>query len=62
MKKLNKTLGKSLNLKLIAEGVEILEQKEFLVENGCHNIQGYFYAKPLSAKEMGEFLKDAKRV
>jgi diguanylate cyclase (GGDEF)-like protein/PAS domain S-box-containing protein len=55
-------LGKSLNLNLIAEGVEILEQKEFLVENGCYNIQGYFYAKPLSAKEMEEFLKDAKRV
>ncbi len=50
-------LGKSLNLKLIAEGVETLEQKEFLVENGCHYIQGYLYSRPLPAEEMQEFLK-----
>ncbi len=45
-------LAKSLNLKIIAEGVETKEQKEFLVENGCHNIQGYLYSKPVSAGEM----------
>jgi len=42
-------LGKSLNLKVIAEGVETKEQKDFLVTNGCENIQGYFYSKPLPA-------------
>ena len=45
-------LAKSLNLKIIAEGVETKEQKEFLVENGCSSIQGYFYAKPMPADEM----------
>jgi len=50
-------LGKSLNLKLIAEGVETLEQKEFLVKNGCHNIQGYFYSRPLPLEEMRVFLR-----
>ncbi len=45
-------LAKSLNLKIIAEGVETKEQKEFLVENGCNNIQGYLYSKPVSASEM----------
>ncbi|WP_372999095.1 EAL domain-containing protein [Sulfurimonas sp.] len=51
-------LSKSLNLKVIAEGVETKEQKDFLVENGCHNIQGYFYSKPISADEIYErFLK-----
>ena len=49
-------LSKSLNLKVIAEGVETQKQKEFLVQNGCENIQGYFYAKPMSANEMKEFL------
>jgi len=49
-------LGKSLNLKLIAEGVETKEQKEFLLENGCDNIQGYFYAKPMPAYDMEKFL------
>ena len=53
-------LGKSLNLKLIAEGVETLAQKEFLVENGCHNIQGYFYSQPLSVEEMTVFLTKFK--
>jgi len=49
-------LGNSLNLKVIAEGVEKKEQKEFLVENGCNFIQGYFYSRPIPASEMGELL------
>jgi len=49
-------LAQSLNLKLIAEGVEKLEQKKFLVENGCSNIQGYFYSRPIPSKEMRQFL------
>ncbi|MEY8199703.1 MAG: EAL domain-containing protein, partial [Colwellia sp.] len=49
-------LAKSLNLKLIAEGVETQEQKDFIVDNGCHNIQGYFYSKPIPADEMRSFL------
>lgn len=40
-------LGKSLNLTLIAEGVETKEQRDFLVVNGCQNIQGFFYSSPL---------------
>ena len=42
-------LAKSLNLQIIAEGVETQEQKEFMLENGCQNIQGYFYSKPISS-------------
>jgi len=45
-------LAKSLNLKVIAEGVETKEQKVFLVEHGCENIQGYFYSKPIPADEI----------
>ncbi len=53
-------LTKSLNLRVIAEGVETKEQKEFLVENGCENIQGYYYSKPIPADEMEDrFLKES---
>jgi diguanylate cyclase (GGDEF)-like protein/PAS domain S-box-containing protein len=47
-------LSKSLNLNVIAEGVETLEQKNFLVENGCEDIQGYFYGRPMPAHELKE--------
>jgi len=53
-------LAKSLNLRTIAEGVETKEQKEFLVENSCENIQGYFYAKPMSAFDMEVTLLNQK--
>ena len=45
-------LSKSLNLEVIAEGVETSEQRDFLVKNGCKNVQGYFYGKPIPAHEM----------
>jgi diguanylate cyclase (GGDEF)-like protein/PAS domain S-box-containing protein len=45
-------LANSLNLSVIAEGVETQEQKEFLVTNGCPLIQGYLYAKPMPADDI----------
>ena len=54
-------LSKSLKLLVIAEGVETKEQKDFLVKNGCSNIQGYFYSRPVDAKEFEEkILKNKK--
>jgi len=49
-------LAKSLNLEIIAEGVETKEQKDFLIENGCENIQGYYYSRPIPADEFEVFL------
>ena len=51
-------LAQSLNLKVIAEGVETKEQKDFLVANGCENIQGYYYSKPVPAHEFEVILRD----
>lgn len=51
-------LGQSLNLEIIAEGVETKDQKEFLINNGCENIQGYYYSKPLPAQEIVAILSD----
>lgn len=50
-------LAHSLKLIVIAEGVETKEQKEFLVENGCDNIQGYYYSKPIPSEEMEKLLQ-----
>lgn len=50
-------LGNSLNIKLIAEGVENKAQKEFLINNGCHNIQGYLYSQPIPAHEIKNLLQ-----
>ena len=51
-------LAKSLNLHVIAEGVETKEQKDFIVENGCENIQGYFYSQPIPANKLNFLLKN----
>jgi diguanylate cyclase (GGDEF)-like protein len=51
-------LAKNLNLSIIAEGVETKEQQQFVFDNGCDNIQGYFYSKPINSIEFEErFLK-----
>jgi EAL domain-containing protein (putative c-di-GMP-specific phosphodiesterase class I) len=45
-------LSKNMGLSVIAEGVETEQQKDFLLQNGCHYIQGYYYCKPLVADEI----------
>ncbi|MDX1295118.1 MAG: EAL domain-containing protein [Sulfurimonadaceae bacterium] len=45
-------LARGLKLKTIAEGVETLAQKDFLLDEGCPNIQGYFYSQPLPPVEV----------
>jgi len=50
------SLAENLNMSIIAEGVETKEQKEFMVLNGCNEIQGYFYSKPLSSDDMKKFM------
>ena len=51
------SIAKSLNLDLIAEGVETAEQLEFLRREGCRQIQGYYFSKPLSPDAAFEYLK-----
>ncbi|WLV24638.1 EAL domain-containing protein [Aciduricibacillus chroicocephali] len=46
------TLAQNLNLEVIAEGVETLEQAEFLSSQDCYMMQGYFFSKPLTADQI----------
>ena len=48
------SLGHALGLSVTAEGVEQAEQVAFLKRLGCDELQGYFYAPPLSAREIDE--------
>jgi PAS domain S-box-containing protein len=45
------SLGKNLNKRVVAEGVETLEQINFLKVIGCYKIQGYYYSRPLGKSE-----------
>lgn len=50
-------LGKMLNMKIVAEGVEVKEQVDFLADADCDMIQGYYFAKPMPGDEYEERLK-----
>jgi diguanylate cyclase (GGDEF)-like protein/PAS domain S-box-containing protein len=52
-------LGRSLNLSVIAEGVETEGQRNFLENEGCHVYQGYLFSKALPASQFEEFVNEA---
>jgi EAL domain-containing protein (putative c-di-GMP-specific phosphodiesterase class I) len=52
------TVARALGLKIIAEGVELREQIDFLLDSGCDHIQGFFVARPLPASQMSAFVAD----
>ena len=54
------SMAKSLRLQVIAEGVETEQQLNFLKQNNCDDIQGYYFSKPISAKEFIAFISQHK--
>ncbi|NNJ91161.1 MAG: EAL domain-containing protein [Gammaproteobacteria bacterium] len=50
------TLSHSLGLKVVAEGVETVTQKEYLIQKGCDYLQGYYFSKPLPLNEVEDYL------
>ncbi|HJV44489.1 MAG TPA: EAL domain-containing protein, partial [Bacillota bacterium] len=51
------SMSNSLKLSVTAEGIETDEQRQFLLEHGCQEGQGYLFGRPLSAEDTNEFLK-----
>ncbi|MDJ0600694.1 MAG: EAL domain-containing protein [Crocosphaera sp.] len=49
-------LGKSFNLRVVAEGVETLQQLEFLQRLNCEEIQGFWFSRPLKSVDATTFL------
>jgi diguanylate cyclase (GGDEF)-like protein/PAS domain S-box-containing protein len=50
-------MGKSLNLTVVAEGVETQEQQTFLRDRACDEMQGFFFSKPIPSGEFAELLR-----
>ena len=55
------SLAKSLNLQVIAEGVETKEQQNFLLAEHCENLQGYLFHRPASAEQISKLLEKRKQ-
>jgi len=51
------SLGQKLKLRVIAEGVETDEQLKFLRENGCDEVQGFHFSKPIPPDDLASLLK-----
>jgi diguanylate cyclase (GGDEF)-like protein/PAS domain S-box-containing protein len=50
-------MAHSLRLRVIAEGVETEQQLAFLKQNGCDEVQGYYFSRPLTPEDFVEFVK-----
>jgi EAL domain-containing protein (putative c-di-GMP-specific phosphodiesterase class I) len=50
--------GRNLGIKVVAEGVETMEQARVLREIGCDFLQGYAFARPMAAEHLEAWLQD----
>ena len=55
------SMAKTLKLRITAEGVETAEQVEFLSEIACHQLQGYYFARPLAPADLPAYLLKSVR-
>ena len=51
------SMGRSLNLRVVAEGVETQEELEFLREHQCDEAQGYYFSRPVLPQHFAKLLK-----
>jgi len=55
-------LARALKLKVVAEGVETVEQLAALRRYGCDMVQGYLFSKPVATEDIARMLRDGKRL
>lgn len=53
-------IGTSLGIEVIAEGVETMEHARILKDLGCHGLQGYAFARPMSANDLANFARERR--
>jgi len=51
------SMGKTLSLTVVAEGVETEEQQTFLTDHACDAMQGYYFSKPIDHDEFATFVR-----
>lgn len=51
-------LSRGLNLEVVAEGAEVADHVNFLRENGCHTVQGYYFSRPVPADQFERMLTE----
>ncbi len=51
------SMGKALGMTVVAEGVETVEQQDFLRDHGCDEMQGFIVSRPVPARELAELLR-----
>ena len=50
-------LSKTLNLRVIAEGIEEKSQLDYLVNRGCDLLQGYYFSRPICPEDVPDMLR-----
>jgi EAL domain-containing protein (putative c-di-GMP-specific phosphodiesterase class I) len=53
-------MGRALNMQITAEGVETIEQANDLGKNGCEEIQGFLYARPMKKVDIDKLLDTSR--
>ena len=56
------SMSQDIGLDIIAEGVETIEQAQFLSECGCDSAQGFYYSKPIPADEFDKRLREINKI
>ena len=51
-------IAKNLNLTIVAEGIEEVSQKEFLIEEKCDILQGYYFSRPIHKDAFEEYIEN----